>query len=433
MAYVRIIHFADLHLGAELYGRPLADKPWSSRMQDFLNAFDFLVDYALSEGVDAVVFAGDAYKAREPTQTQQREFASRIRRLSDAGIATFLVIGNHDLPNAEGRAHALEIFRTLHVPGVHIGDQTWFANEGVRPQTIETKAGPLQVAFAPWPQISRLLAAEPEAATMTIDQVHRRVEQLLTGAIAEQAAAVDPAIPALLACHLSINDFIVADNHGSEQWMTVGTVPTILKSNLSEKAFDYIALGHHHNNMDLGLNTPCFYAGSMQPIDFGEEGQKKGFMVFDIDPTKPAGSRISGEGPKLVEVPTRVFKTVVCRPKEEDPTPEVCRTLEQTDVADAIVRVEIHLAPEQSAYIRLPEVRRALEGAHHIANLRVFLPEDVRNQAPAGIQADTAAPLEVLEIYLKTKDTEERRRERLLAAARDVVAVVDESADNVHG
>ena len=44
--------------------------------------FDFLIDYALSEGTDAVIFAGDAYKSREPTQTQQREFARRVRRLA---------------------------------------------------------------------------------------------------------------------------------------------------------------------------------------------------------------------------------------------------------------------------------------------------------------------------------------------------------------
>ena len=82
---MRLLHFADLHIGVETYGRPLPERGWSSRMQDFLDAFDHLVAYALAEGVDAVIFAGDAYKAREPTQTHQREFARRIRRVSDAG------------------------------------------------------------------------------------------------------------------------------------------------------------------------------------------------------------------------------------------------------------------------------------------------------------------------------------------------------------
>ena len=36
--------------------------------------------------VDLVLFCGDAYKTREPSQTQQREFAKRIKRLSEGGI-----------------------------------------------------------------------------------------------------------------------------------------------------------------------------------------------------------------------------------------------------------------------------------------------------------------------------------------------------------
>ena len=105
-------------------------------MQDFLDAFDHLIDYAIHERADAVIFAGDAYKAREPTQTHQREFARRIRRLGAAGIQTFLLVGNHDLPNAEGRAHALEIYRTLDVPNVAVGDNWWFEQHGFVPQVV---------------------------------------------------------------------------------------------------------------------------------------------------------------------------------------------------------------------------------------------------------------------------------------------------------
>ena len=54
---MRIIHFADLHLGVENYGRP-TEKGWSSRMEDFLIAFDALVDYALA---DPVYAEDDAY------------------------------------------------------------------------------------------------------------------------------------------------------------------------------------------------------------------------------------------------------------------------------------------------------------------------------------------------------------------------------------
>lgn len=420
---MRVLHFADLHIGVETYGRPLADRGWSSRMQDFLDALDHLVEYALSEGIDAVIFAGDAYKAREPTQTHQREFARRIRRLGAAGIPTFLLVGNHDLPNAEGRAHALEIYRTLDVPNVAVGDNWWFEHQGFVPQVLQTRAGPLQVAFLPWPQVSRLLAADPSVASMSIEQVHHEVEQKLAALIAEQANHLDPAVPAVLACHVSINDFLVKENQGSEQWMTVGTAPTLLKSALQETHFDYIALGHHHNSMDLQLRTPCWYAGSMQPVDFGEEKQPKGFMVFDIDPKKPLGERVSGSGlPKLVEVPVRRFVTIEVSPTGADPTPEVCGAIERASIDGAIVRVAVKLTREQSAFFRAPEARRLLDAAHYLASFRMEFPEEHRGDVPAGYQPDSASPIETLELYLKVKEVEDARRERLLAAARDLIA-----------
>jgi exonuclease SbcD len=426
---MRVIHFADLHIGVETYGRPLADRGWSSRMQDFLDAFDHLVEFALSEGVDAVIFAGDAYKAREPTQTHQREFAKRVQRLSAAGIPTFLLVGNHDLPNAEGRAHALEIYGTLGVPNVYIGDNRWFSERGFVPQVLPTRAGPLQVAFLPWPQVSRLLAADAAVAAMSIEKVQHEVEQKLTALIAEQASHLDPAVPAILACHVSVNDFLVRENPGSEQWMTVGSAPTLLKSALQETFFDYIALGHHHNNMDLQMRTPCWYAGSMQPVDFGEEGQPKGFMVFDIDPSKKLGDRIGGSGlPRLERVPARRFVTIDVKPRADDPTPEVCSAIEQADVGGAIVRVLVNVTREQSTALRVPEAWRLLDEAHFVASFRTVLPEDQRSTLPAGEQPDAASPMESLATYLRLKQYEEKQRERLLAAARDLIA----STEGVH-
>ncbi len=420
---MRVIHFADLHIGVELYGRPLPDRGWSSRMQDFLDAFDRLVDYAADENVDAVVFAGDAYKAREPSQTHQREFAKRIRRLSEAGITTFLLVGNHDLPNAEGRAHALEIFRTLDVPHVYVGDNAWFAANGFIPQVLPTRAGPLQVAYLPWPQVSRLIANEPEIASLSNDQIQQRVEEKLAALIADQARNIDPSLPAILTCHVSINDFLVRERAGSEQWMTVGSAPTLLKSQLQEQSFDYIALGHHHNNMDLGLQTPCWYAGSLQAVDFGEEGQAKGFMVFDIDPAKPRGARISGAGlPRLHDVQARRFVTIRPEPRDPDPTAEVSRAIEGAQVTGAIVKVEVRLTAEQSTLFRLSEARRRLEPAHYVAGLRIILPDEARARLPAGVQPDASDPIDSLDLFLKSKSYEDARREKLLSAARDLVA-----------
>ena len=139
---MKIIHFADLHLGVESYGRLDPATGLSSRLLDFLSALDQVVDYAVENEVDLVLFCGDAYKSREPSQTQQREFAKRINILSTSGIPIFLLIGNHDLPNAIGRTTTTEIFDTLAVKNVYVSNRPDIYH-------IPTSSGTIQIADCP--------------------------------------------------------------------------------------------------------------------------------------------------------------------------------------------------------------------------------------------------------------------------------------------
>lgn len=422
MKLMRVLHFADLHIGVELYGRPLPGKPWSSRMQDFLTAFDFLVDYAVEEHVDAVIFAGDAYKAREPSQTHQREFARRIRRLSEANIATFLLVGNHDLPNAESRAHALEIFRTLDVPNVTVGDAGWFQREGHVPQVMETRAGPLQVAFVPWPQVSQLLASSEEAESASIEQLYKLIERAISDLVVAQGERIDPDIPAILTCHLPLSDQLVSENKGSEYWMQSGTVPRVPLSALHMDKFDYVALGHHHNAMQLNTHPPCWYSGALQEVDFGDARTAKGFMTLEFDTSRPRGERLTGSGaPRLVEAPSRPFVTIAVNPRDADPNEEVLAAIRKHDVTDAIVKVEVHLDRDQETLLRLSEARSALADAHVIAGIRTVLPDENRSPLPPNIQPDASSPVETLDTYLKLREVADERRERLLAAAAEII------------
>ena len=158
---MRILHFSDVHIGVESYGSTDPDTGLSTRLMDFLATFDEVVDFALDNSVDLVLFAGDAYKSRDPSQTHQREFARRIARLSREGVPVFLLVGNHDLPHIASRATALDIFPTLSVPNVTIGDR-------LDTYIVHIAAGPLQVVALPWIRRSAFLARE-ETRSLTID------------------------------------------------------------------------------------------------------------------------------------------------------------------------------------------------------------------------------------------------------------------------
>jgi DNA repair protein SbcD/Mre11 len=406
---VKILHFADLHIGVENYGRPDPATGFSTRLLDFLNAFDELVDCAIESDVDLVLFAGDAYKSREPSQTHQREFAKRIRRLRTAGIPVFLLIGNHDLPNAVSRANALEIFHTLEVEGVYVAPKL----EALR---IPTRAGVLQIVAVPWPNQSALVSRD-QYKNLTIEQIDRLTEELITREIIALGEEQDPGLPTILAAHIAISESRVKS--GSEKWMTVGHFPALLPSSLRPDLFDYVALGHHHVHQQLGDRPPIVYPGSLQRVDFGEEKDPKGFVMLELDPSQPRGERVVNID--FREVQARRFVTVALTPRAEDPTDEVLSAIERASVADAIVRVQLSLHPAQDALLRDADMRRALVEAHTVASITREVEQPARRRLSGEHEPEQLTPLEALKLYLDQKGVAQdeqavlvRHAERLL-------------------
>ncbi|SFR47426.1 DNA double-strand break repair protein Mre11 [Halogeometricum limi] len=85
----RVIHTGDTHLGYQQYHSP-------DRRRDFLDAFEQVVDDAVTDGVDAVVHAGDLFHDRRPELRDLLGTISVLRELDDAGIPFLAVVGNHE-------------------------------------------------------------------------------------------------------------------------------------------------------------------------------------------------------------------------------------------------------------------------------------------------------------------------------------------------
>jgi len=156
---MKILHFADAHIDMANYGRHDPETGLPLRVLDFLKSLDTIIDAAVSERVDMVIFAGDAYKDRAPAPTFQREWGKRIIRLSQAKIPTLLLVGNHDLSPALGRAHAIQEFDTLQVPFVRVLHRPEFF------KPIDLWDLPIQVIAMPWVSRSGLMATMEASAT----------------------------------------------------------------------------------------------------------------------------------------------------------------------------------------------------------------------------------------------------------------------------
>ena len=396
---MKILHFADLHLGVETYGRIDPATGLSSRLSDFLAALDQLVDYALNNEVDLVLFCGDAYKNRDPSQTYQREFARRIRQLSASNIPVFLLVGNHDLPNAVGRATAVEIFDTLEIDNVIVAN---------RPQSycIETRKGPLQIVALPWVRRSTLLSRE-DTKNLSIEQINQKLEEILTDWISAQADSLDHSLPAILAAHVSIS----TAKPGSERTMAMGRDHILLQSNVSAHAFDYVALGHIHNRQVLSESPPIVYSGSLQTIDFGDEDQEKGFYLVHLDEAADAGSRLLSYEFQPVEA--RRFLTIKVNADTDDPTGAVLRAIAKNDVEDAIVRLQIKVPAEKEGLIQETEIRKALKDAYFVAAVSKEVEREHRSRLSA-YSADGITPMDALRLYLESKKTPKDRTQLLL-------------------
>jgi exonuclease SbcD len=393
---MRIVHFADLHLGVEAYGHINPENGLSTRMEDYLRSLDQVVDFALEEKVDLVLFCGDAYRTREPTQTQQREFARRIRRLSEGKIPLVLLTGNHDLPNALGRATAIEIFDTLNVPGVYV------ANRPVLHQ-VQTASGPLQIAALPWLRRSALLSRE-DARSLDFNQINERLQKTLTNIILEQAEKLDQSLPSILAAHVWVMNASV----GTEKSMSIGQEHMLLLSSVAQPAFDYVALGHIHKGQVLNERPPVVYSGSLERQDFSDEKDEKGFYLVEI----------AGEGTRRT---TNIeFRAVQCRPfltlpvaieaADDDPTATVMQALEahSTKLKGAIVRVEISLPAALSPRLRENEIRKKAEEADYLVVSRVIQREARLRLGQSSLEG--LSPAQALKAFLGSKYPPERAR-----------------------
>ena len=409
---MRILHFSDVHIGVENYGKTDPETGLSSRLVDFLETFDEVVDFAIDSRVDLVLFCGDAYKSRDPTQTHQREFARRIARLSSEGIPVFLLMGNHDMPHVTSRATALEIFRTLGVPNVYTADT-------LRTHNVPTADGPLQIVALPWIRRSSFLARE-DTRQLTAEEVNESIQNSLANAIRSEAQRLDSNAPAIFAGHVSI----AQAKTSSEQSMMLGGDYVLLRSDVALPHFDYVALGHLHRHQILGSDPLVVYPGSLQRIDFGEENDDKGFCLVDLDPAKPSGLRLRDF--EFRNVSARRFVTVSVDISQEDldPTGTVVRSVLNNHIDEAIVRVLIKVPGDLEGHLRDADIRTALDGAHYVASIS----KEVMEERRARLGKDYSQglePREALKLYFESRNVSVERVEMLMRHADDLMAEED--------
>jgi exonuclease SbcD len=406
---VKLLHFSDLHLGVDNYGTIDARTGLSSRVGDFLRVFDVIITDALTGGYDAVLFAGDAFKSRDPSSTLQREFARRINRLVAGGLPVVLLVGNHDLPNVTSRATAVEIYRVLEIPGVHVAREMDLLR-------VQTRSGPLQIVTVPWLTRSMLLSQDDirELSDADIDKLMARS---IADGIQQWTAELDPMTPAVLMAHVSLQGAVV----GQELQIMLGRDVTVGLDDLSARRFDYVALGHIHKHQQVGVIPPAVYAGSPERIDFGEESEQKGYVRLTIEPSCGTERRTEWE---FVPTPARPFHTLRFRASGDDPMLEVRQRLEHAagDIGGAIVRCYVHVDRGREQSVNPHELRRMMQdlGAAYVAH--VVVESETALRAREELEGDLARDsLHMLQRWVEQRDYDAALRKRVLQRGGELI------------
>ncbi len=406
---IRILHFADAHIDMTNYGRIDPHSGLPIRVVDFLDSLDQIIDRAIAEQVDLVLFAGDAYKDRNPQPTFQREWGTRMMKLAQAGIPTLLLVGNHDVARATNRAHTLQEYKTLAVPHMHVADriQLWGPDDlgGVR----------LQILAVPWVSPSVLMAREDMSGLKTAE-IYREIEGKLEAAIQNLLAQIDPDLPLVLTAHASVQ----GAKFGSERNVMLGHEIVLTPGLLRDARIDYVALGHIHKHQELngGQHPPIVYPGSIERIDFGEAREKKGYVLAEIARGKADWA----------------FQTLDTRPfyDYEPDTPQmetfmedILRQLPQPDqVAGAICRVQLTYPRDWETLLDEVAIAEPFKNAlsFHIQKNRTA---SKRSRLGDTVAVEELSPLELLETYWQTKNMQEEEMTRLQNLAKEVFHDLD--------
>ncbi len=228
---------------------------------------------------------------------------------------------------------------------------------------------------------------------------------------AEARGDVPPGTPRVLTGHFTV----AGATMGSERSVMLGRDMSVLLSEIADPAWDYVAMGHihKHQNVTYGRSDlpPVVYSGSMECIDFGEQGDTKGFCWVTLERGHTTW--------QFVEVHCRPFVTLHVDVRHQaDPTGIVIEMIDEHHLEGAIVRVIIRADVETSLDERAIRERLYFARASTVAAIQRDVDRPTRTRLGGSPEGLTEPVL--LERYLHAKQVPTERINTLLEHAESI-------------
>jgi len=286
---MRIVHVSDTHLGYTAYRKVDEESGLNQREIDVYRAFESFVDRTLELRPDLILHSGDLFDSVRPTNRALSFAMDQLHRVSEAGIPMVAIAGNHSTPRLRETGSVFRLFE--HIEGIY---------PVYRGRLERIEIGEMMVTALPH--------SEPEMMQRGLEELKPSKEFRYNVAIMH-AGVVGLGV-------FRMNEF-------NER---------LIKSSYLRGDFDYIALGHYHEQVEVGP-TAC-YAGSTERFSFTEADHEKGFLLIDLE-----------NGRRRFE-PLEVREMLDLGPVDaygKDPVAlqEEIESVLQTDLHDRIVRLTV--------------------------------------------------------------------------------------------
>ncbi len=407
---VRVLHIADLHIGVENYGHFDVTRGMHTRLIDFLARLDEAIDIGITSGVDVVLIAGDMFKNRNPPPRLQREFAERIRRLHEHKIPVLMVVGNHDVAPGRDSANSVSVYEGLQFAGVDIARKPAVYR-------YQTAHGALAIIAMPWIMREVFLSNNDALRLVGLSEQEAEILRVVEAYIADQTdilLAEDPQRPIIVTYHGTVAGAV----SGFEKQLTLGREIQLPQSVLTPMGVDYVALGHVHKHQCLRQAPPVVYSGSIERIDFGEINEAKGCVLVAFD-----GKQATWE---FVPLASRPFIEITVDVQQSGDTPmeRIELAISRKTLTDAIVKLEITVAPAQKALVNERQIRQLFVQAEvaHVARIVIETPEQKENRKVDVTRSDDIPPpMVALEKYLRKKEQSEQELALILELGRTII------------
>lgn len=409
---VTVVLTADNHLGYTAFGQQFQKR--EAYQQRLRRAFQQATDFAVGQGVDLFVQAGDLFDTTEPLERDRGFVATRLAQLRHAGVRVFALGGTHDTP-PESHSSTGETSPAPQISYANVGVMHYLA-----PNVTELEPVLVTIRNIPVGICGLGVLAGQEGNPLARVRVQGDIERA--------------AIP-ILVLHAPIEGL-------SSGTSLLDTRAQVTRASIeNQSAFRYILAGYHHSHRHLRIGQcDVIVAGATQHIDLSNPVEEPGFVFLGL-------ARDGVRWCKHIAVDALALQRLVIRtgelwpddssdesdsPMPPTPTATILERLrplcdEQTMIQ---LRLEGELTRTQYHQLDLNQIRRY--GAEHCFSLAIDdsgLAIVSENEAIAVETGERLSPREELIVLAEewiAQAVDEREQKALLATKEELLLALDD-------